>query len=474
MWHESVLGTIGDTPLVRLNRIADDLPCTVLAKVEFFAPGGSVKDRIGVAMVDAAEADGSLKPGGTIIEGTSGNTGAGIALAAISRGYRCIFTTTDKQSQEKIDVLRALGAEVIVCPTAVAPEDPRSYYSVARRLAEETPNAVYLNQYDNPANTAAHYDTTGPEIWGQTDGRVTHFIASAGTGGTISGCAHYLKERNPAIRVVGVDTFGSVYYKYFHTREFDESEIYPYVTEGVGEDILAGNMDFDCIDDFVRVTDRDAQLATRRLAREEGLFVGQSSGLAVHGAVDWLRMHRDELTGDDVVVVLLPDSGFRYLRKTYNDQWMADHGFLETRPDLTVRQVLSGRRTERGLIWAEASQTLGEAIAAMSSSGISQVPVMEAGEPVGSLLEGRILEVLVSTPEARDLPVREVMSEPMPVVPESMHLEKLSAHLEGGPGGVLVRRQDATYSIITKSDLIAALACGGREAGRTTTTKKGT
>lgn len=472
MWHDSILGTIGNTPIVRLNRVVEGLPYSVLAKVEFFSPGGSVKDRIGVAMIDAAERDGSLRPGGTIIEGTSGNTGAGIALVAISRGYRCIFTTTDKQSQEKIDVLRALGADVIVCPTAVGPEDPRSYYSVARRLAAETPNSVYLNQYDNTANTEAHYRTTGPEIWDQTDGRITHFIASAGTGGTISGCSSYLKERNPDIQVIGVDTYGSVYYKYFHTREFDEREIYPYVTEGVGEDILAGNMDFDSIDDFVRVSDRDAQIMTRRLAKEEGLFVGQSSGLTVHGAMEWLGAHADELAPEDVIVILLPDSGFRYLRKTYNDQWMRDHGFLESRPELTVGQVLSGRHGVRSLVAVEADRTLGEAVAAMTEAGISQVPVMSSGEPVGSLLEGRILQVLVSSPEARDLPVRDVMSDPMPVVPDSLQLDRLSAYLESEPGGVLVRRDDNEYCIITKSDLIAALAFGSREPVRSTTTGK--
>ena len=245
MWHNSILDTVGNTPLVRLNTLFSDFPCTVLAKVEFFNPGGSVKDRIGIAMIEAAERDGRLKPGGTIVEGTSGNTGAGLALAAITKGYKCIFTTTDKQSPEKADVLRALGAEVLICPTNVAPEDPRSYYSVSRRLAEETPNSVYLNQYDNPANAQAHYLTSGPEIWDQTEGKVTHYIASAGTGGTISGTAKYLKEKNPDVQVIGVDTFGSVYHKYFYTREFDHAEIYPYLTEGAGEDILAKNMDFD-------------------------------------------------------------------------------------------------------------------------------------------------------------------------------------------------------------------------------------
>ncbi|NNF03285.1 MAG: pyridoxal-phosphate dependent enzyme [Rhodothermales bacterium] len=460
MWHESIIDTIGGTPLVRLARIPASLPCTVLAKVEFFNPGASVKDRIGVAMIDRAEKSGDLKPGGTIVEGTSGNTGAGIALAAIARGYRCVFTTTDKQSPEKVNVLRALGAEVKVCPTNVEPDDPRSYYSMARRIAEETPNAVYLNQYDNPANEQAHYESTGPELWDQTDGRITHFVASAGTGGTISGVARYLKEHNSDIQVVGVDTYGSVYYKYFHTGEFDEAEIYPYVTEGAGEDILAGNMNFDLVDDYVRCTDKENMLMTRRLAREEGLFVGQSSGLALCGAMKWMTEHRDELTEDDVVVVLLPDSGFRYLSKTFNDDWMRDHGFLEARPSLTVRQLLGVRPSERPAVAVEPSATLGEAIDRMVELGISQVPVVDPsdGTIVGSLTESDILNRLVSDAAARNNPVADVMGEPMPVVQPDCAIEDLSAQLGRKPGAVLVAGPDHDYSIITKSDLIAALA----------------
>ncbi len=466
MWHDNILGTIGDTPLVRLNKVGADLPCALLAKVEFFSPGGSVKDRIGISMIEDAERKGQLRPGGTIIEGTSGNTGAGLALAAIARGYRCIFTTTDKQSQEKIDVLRALGAEVIVCPTAVAPDDPRSYYSVARRLSEEIPNAFYPNQYDHPANTEAHYRTTGPEVWEQTEGRISHFFSGAGTGGTISGIARYLKERKEAVKVVGVDPFGSVYYKYFHTREFDHAEIYPYLTEGVGEDILAKNMDFDLVDDFVRVTDREAMQMTRRLAREEGLFCGQSSGMAVAGMLQWLRARRDRLTADDVVVVLLPDSGFRYLSKTYNDNWMRNHGFLERQPDLTVAQVLSGRRRQPEVdpvLAVSPSDTLGAAIRRMSEHGISQMPVLEGEAVVGSLTETVILNRLIQQPDARDAEVREVMGEPFPIVPRTLHLEHLSAYLEQGAGAVLVEPDaGGTYQIITKSDLISALAAVGR------------
>ncbi|HYE58273.1 MAG TPA: pyridoxal-phosphate dependent enzyme [Rhodothermales bacterium] len=462
MWADNVLGTIGDTPLVRLNRVTEGLPCTVLAKVEFFNPGGSVKDRIGIAMVEAAERDGRLKPGGTLIECTSGNTGAGVALAAIVKGYRCIFTTTDKQSQEKLDVLRALGAEVMVCPTNVAPDDPRSYYSVARRLEQEIPGSVLLNQYDNPANAEAHVRTTGPELWTQTDGKITHYVAGGGTGGTISGTTKYLKEQNAEIKVIGVDPYGSVYYKYFHEGVFDDKEIYPYLIEGVGEDILAGNMDFSCVDDYVRVTDRDAMLMTRRLAREEGLFCGQSSGMAVSGAIQWLRAHRDELKPTDVVVVLLPDSGFRYLAKTYNDAWMKQHGFLEARPEITASSVLNARKRTARLVTARPETTLSEAIQAMAEHGISQVPVFEDTQPVGSLSESAILNRLIAQPDARDLPVREVMGEPFPVVPASLHLDHLTAYLEQGAGAVLVHEENG-YGILTRSDLISALAQAGRK-----------
>jgi len=470
MWHDSILDTIGDTPLVRLRRLGAGLPCTLLAKVEFFNPGGSVKDRIGVAMIEDAERRGLLKPGGTIIEGTSGNTGAGLALAAIVKGYKCIFATTDKQSQEKIDVLRALGAEVVVCPTAVAPDDPRSYYSVAKRLSQEVPNSFYPNQYDHPANTEAHYRTTGPELWAQTDGRITHFVCGAGTGGTISGTTKYLKERNAAVKTIGVDPYGSVYYKYFHSGGvFDENEIYPYLTEGVGEDILAGNMDFSLVDDYVRVTDKEAMQMTRRLAREEGLFCGQSSGMAVAGALQWLDAHRDALSEDDVVVVLLPDSGFRYLAKTYNDEWMRRHGFLEEQ-GLTVRDVLAARRrradtVERpdGVLVVAPEATLADAVAVMTEHGISQVPVFDAeGHNVGSLSERHVLSRLIEAPEARTRPVAEVMAPPLPIVEADIHVEGLSAYLDGEAGAVLVKGADNAYHIVTRSDLIAALAGAAR------------
>ncbi len=463
MWHENILGTIGETPLVRINRLAMGLPCTVLAKVEFFNPGGSVKDRIGVSLIDAAERDGLPRPGGTIIEVTRGNTRAGLALVAVARGYRCIFTTTDKQSQEKIDVLRALGAEVIVCPTHVAPDDPRSYYSVARRLSEEIPNAVYLNQYDNLANTEAHYQSTGPELWRQTDGRITHYFAGAGTGGTISGTGKYLKEQNAGIKVVGVDPFGSVYHKYFHESVFDDQEIYPYLIEGVGEDILAKNMDFSVIDDYVQITDKDAMLETRRLSRMEGLFVGQSSGMAMAGALQWLRAHRSELRAEEVVVVILPDSGFRYLSKTYNDSWMQNHGFIEAKPDLTVEQILSMRRKKADVVFVSPDESLQAAIERMNEYGISQMPVLEGENVVGSLTENGILNLLIENPTARKEAVRSVMGDPFPIVPVSLHLEHLSSFLEQGTGAVLVHLAgERPFEIITKSDLISALSTSGR------------
>ncbi len=324
-YEDNILGTIGNTPLVKMNRLTAELPCLVLAKYETFNPGNSVKDRMALQMVEDAEKDGGLKPGGTIIEGTSGNTGMGLALAAVIKGYKMICVINDKQSKEKIDILKAMGCEVHVCPSAVAPDDPRSYYSVAARLAKETPNSVHVNQYDNPSNTKAHFLSTGPEIWNQTDGKVTHFVVGVGTGGTISGVGKYLKSKNPDIKIWGVDTYGSVFKKYHETGIFDEKEIYPYVTEGIGEDILPANVNFDIIDGFTKVTDKDAAIYTRRLAREEGMFLGNSAGAAIKGVLQ-LKEH---FTKDDVVVVLFHDHGSRYVGKIFNDDWMREQGFLE-------------------------------------------------------------------------------------------------------------------------------------------------
>lgn len=323
-YAQTILETIGNTPLVKINRLAQEIPALVLAKYETFNPGNSVKDRMALKMIEDAEADGRLQPGGTIVEGTSGNTGMGLALAAIVKGYRLICVTTDKQSKEKCDILRAMGSEVIVCPTEVAPEDPRSYYSVSKRLAEEIPNSWYVNQYDNPSNSLAHYQSTGPEIWRQTAGKITHFVVGVGTGGTISGVGKYLKEQNPNIKVWGIDTYGSVFKKYHETGIFDENEIYPYVTEGIGEDILPKNVDFSIIDGFTKVSDQDAAVYTRLLAKEEGMFIGNSAGAAMKGVLQ-LQEH---FGPNDVVVVLFHDHGSRYIGKMYNDDWMKKMGYL--------------------------------------------------------------------------------------------------------------------------------------------------
>ncbi|GAA4313253.1 hypothetical protein GCM10023183_32780 [Nibribacter koreensis] len=326
MYLNNIIEAIGNTPLVKLNSVTDGVKATILAKVEYFNPGNSVKDRMALRMIEDAEKAGILKPGGTIIEGTSGNTGMGLALAAIAKGYKCIFTMSDKQSKEKMDILRAVGAEVLVCPTNVSPDHPDSYYSVAKRLNQEIPNSFYPNQYDNLSNTAAHYETSGPEIWKQTEGKITHFAAGVGTGGTICGISKYLKEQNPAIQAIGLDTYGSVFKKYKETGIFDENEIYAYATEGIGEDILPKNVDFSLIDTFIKVTDKDAALMTRRLAKEEGLFVGWSCGSAVYGAMEYAREH---LTENDTMVIVLPDHGTRYLAKIYNDDWMKAQGYLD-------------------------------------------------------------------------------------------------------------------------------------------------
>jgi cystathionine beta-synthase len=327
MYYNSIIETVGNTPLVKLNKVNGNSKGTVLTKVEYFNPGNSIKDRIAIKMIEDAEQKGLLKEGGTIIEGTSGNTGMGLALAAIAKGYSCVFTTTDKQSKSKVDILRAVGAEVIVCPTNVEPDDPKSYYSVAKRLSEEIPNSYYPNQYDNKSNLQAHYETTGPEIWEQTEGKITHYVAGMGTGGTISGVGKYLKEKNPDIKVIGIDSVGSVYKKYFETGEFDKNEIKPYLTEGIGEDIIPGTIEFEHVDAVIQVGDKEAALCTRDLAAKEGLFVGWSCGSAVAGAIDY--MNENPLSEDDMMVIVLPDSGTRYIAKIYNDEWMKEQGFIE-------------------------------------------------------------------------------------------------------------------------------------------------
>ncbi len=456
MIYNSIIETIGNTPLVKLNKIFKGIPGTVLAKVEYFNPGNSTKDRMALKMVEDAEAAGILKPGGTIIEGTSGNTGMGLALAAIAKGYRCIFTMADKQSQEKIDILRAVGAEVIVCPTNVAPDDPRSYYSVARKLNKEIPNSIYPNQYDNPSNAKAHYLATGPEIWKQTEGKITHYVATVGTGGSMCGTSKFLKEQNPNIISVGIDTYGSVFKKYKETGIFDENEIYPYLTEGFGEDILPKNVDFDVIDQFIKVTDKDGALMTRRLSREEGMFVGWSSGSAVHGALEYAREH---LKKDDVMVILLPDHGTRYLAKVYNDNWMKDHGFLETRIFAsTARDIIHSRNGKDSLCTVANNAKVSEAILLMNKEGIDQIPVTEGDQFVGSVSSSMLLEKILEDPQLQHKQIYEVMDKPMQFVAPDSTLDVLSSFLNKENKTVLVRDENQKVHIITRHDVLKAIS----------------
>lgn len=454
-YYNSIIETIGNTPLVKLQRVTKGIKGTVLAKVEYFNPGNSVKDRMAVRMVEDAEKAGLLRPGGTLIEGTSGNTGMGLALAAIAKGYKCIFTMADKQSQEKINILRAVGAEVVVCPTNVEPDDPRSYYSVAKRLNQEIPNSFYPNQYDNFSNTAAHYDTTGPEIWQQTEGRITHYACGVGTGGTMCGVAKYLKEHKPDVVSVGIDTYGSVFKKYKETGIFDENEIFPYLTEGIGEDILPQNVDFSVIDHFVKVTDKDAAIMTRRLAREEGLFVGWSCGSAVHGALEYAREH---LQDDDVMVIILPDHGTRYLNKVYNDTWMKDHGFLEARSFATARDIVRHKNGSDALFSVNARTLVGEAIQLLNQRGISQLPVLDDTlAVVGSLTDSTLLHKLIENPEIRHVAVAEVMDKPFKFVGLDNTIDVLSSLIDRENKALLVRDEQQQVHIITQSDLLMAM-----------------
>jgi cystathionine beta-synthase len=454
-YHNSIIETIGNTPLIKLNKIFKGIEGTVLVKVEYFNPGNSTKDRMAIKMVEDAEKAGILKPGGTIIEGTSGNTGMGLALAAVAKGYRCIFTMADKQSQEKINILKAVGAEVIVCPTNVAPEDPRSYYSIARKLNKEIPNSFYPNQYDNPSNAQAHYETTGPEIWKQTDGKITHYVATVGTGGSMCGTSKFLKEQNSNIVSVGVDTYGSVFKKYKETGIFDENEIYPYLTEGFGEDILPKNVNFDVIDLFIKVTDKDGALMTRRLAREEGLFVGWSSGSAVHGALEYARTN---LKKDDVMVILLPDHGTRYLAKVYNDQWMKDHGFLETKSlSIKAKDIIAVRNGSNNLVTVNPKARVSDVILLLNREGIDQIPVTENDQFVGSVSSSTLLEKMIEDPQLREKTVVEVMDKPMLFVAPDSTLDVLSSLLNRENKAVLIRDEEQKVHIITQHDLLRAM-----------------
>ncbi|MBS1581310.1 MAG: pyridoxal-phosphate dependent enzyme [Bacteroidetes bacterium] len=447
--HANILSTIGNTPMVRLNRITKDVAATVLAKVETFNPGNSIKDRMALKMVEDAEKDGRLKPGGTIIEGTSGNTGMGLAIAAIIKGYKCIFTTTDKQSKEKVDILRAFGAEVIVCPTNVDPEDPRSYYSVSSRLEKETPNSWKANQYDNPSNAQAHYETTGPEIWEQTGGKVDHLVVGVGTGGTISGTARFLKEKNPKLKVWGIDTYGSVFKKLKETGIFDKNEIYPYITEGIGEDFVPKNVDMDLIDHFEKVTDRDAAIFTRRIVKEEGIFVGNSAGSAIAG----LLQLKDHFKQGETVVVIFHDHGTRYVGKMFNDDWMRERGFLvEEKP--TAGDLLKGR--DLPLLSVEAEEPVLVAIDKMRRHNIDQLPVMEKGVPVGTITDARLFDAILEDAEVRHQKARVVMGPALPVMAPDAHLEEIAKKLGNGSPAVLVELKQG-FGIITKQDIIGKL-----------------
>jgi cystathionine beta-synthase len=451
-YFENILGTIGHTPMVKLNAIVKDVPALVLAKVETFNPGNSIKDRMALKMIEDAEKSGLLKLGGTIIEGTSGNTGMGLAIAAIIKGYKCIFTTTDKQSKEKVDALKAFGADVIVCPTDVDPEDPRSYYSVSSRLEKEIPGAWKPNQYDNPSNAQAHYETTGPEIWEQTEGKITHLLVGVGTGGTLCGTAKFLKEKNPAIKVWGIDTYGSVFKKYHETGVFDKNEIYPYVTEGIGEDFLPQNVDFSLIDHFEKVTDKDATIYTRELTRKEGIWAGNSAGAALAG----LLQMKDKLTKDDVVVVIFHDHGSRYLGKMFNDDWMRMKGYF--RQEGQTAKDLVDMNASHELLTIEADKTLGEAVHIMSERDISQMPVTLGGRIVGSLNESQVFRLITGKPELKQTHVKDVMEAAFPFADISTPIGDLSHMITAENPAVLVRdfKTDKTF-IITRHDILKAL-----------------
>jgi cystathionine beta-synthase len=451
MWYNNILETVGNTPMVKLNKVTKDIPATVLAKIETTNPGNSIKDRMALKMIEDAEKSGKLKPGGTIIEGTSGNTGMGLAIAAVIKGYKCIFTSTDKQSKEKFDALRAFGAEVIVCPTNVEPEDPRSYYSVSSRLEREVPNSWKPNQYDNLSNSVAHYEQTGPEIWQQTEGKITHLVAGVGTGGTISGTAKYLKEKNPAIQVLGIDTYGSVFKKYKETGIMDKNEIYPYITEGIGEDFLPQNVDFNLIDHFEKVTDKDAALMTREIARKEGIFAGNSTGSAVAGV---LQM-KDRFKSGDVVVIIFPDHGSRYMGKMYNDDWLRDRGFLKDER-LTARHIIQKKENTQ-IVTIDCEKTVLEAINTIKSLNISQIPVTQKGMVIGKITESDILNSLIENPSIKSQPIKNITTSPFPFVDLNTSIDRISAMINKDNIAVLVE-DEGQIEIITQYDIINAIS----------------
>ncbi|MRX40920.1 pyridoxal-phosphate dependent enzyme [Flavobacterium sp. LC2016-23] len=450
-FSKNILETIGNTPLVKLNKIVAEIDALVLAKVETFNPGNSVKDRMAVKMIEDAEADGRLQPGGTIIEGTSGNTGMGLALVAIIKGYKLICVISDKQSKEKMDILRAVGAKVVVCPTDVEPTDPRSYYSVSKRLALETPNSWYVNQYDNMSNSLAHYEQTGPEIWKQTDGKITHFVVGVGTGGTISGVGRYLKEKNPNIKIWGIDTYGSVFKKYHETGIFDENEIYSYITEGIGEDILPKNVDFSLIDGFTKVTDKDAAVYTRKIALEEAIFVGNSAGACIKG----LLQLKEHFKPEDVVVVLFHDSGSRYVGKMFNDDWMRERGFLEE--NVTKAEDVIKDHIDKELIVVRTEELVSHAIERMRKYKISQIPVVDINGFVGSVDETDLFRSYVADKNVAEKPIKEVMGKPFPIVKMGTPIEEVSKLFTKENDAVLIELENGNHHIITKYDIIGSI-----------------
>ena len=450
----NILETIGNTPLIKLNKITRNLPCTVAAKVDYFNPGNSIKDRMAVKMIEVAEKEGKLKPGGTIIECTSGNTGMGLALAACVKGYKCIFTTTDKQSKEKVDILKAVGAEVIVCPTNVEPDDPRSYYSVARRLAKEIPNSFHCNQYDNLANRLAHYETTGPEIWKQTEGKITHLVCTAGTGGTVTGTAMYLKEKNPAIQVWAIDVYGSLLTKYFRTGEVDMNEVHPYISEGFGEDFVPDNYNMSVIDHFEQVTDKDGAIMARRLAKDEGIFCGYSAGSCIQGLLQIAGNEKFALKKDDLVVCIFHDHGSRYVAKIYNDQWMMERGFMDVK---TFKDIVSGRAAKQKLVTIEPGHTVAEAVDMMRKYDIEHIPVINGNGLVGAISESGLFQKVFSDPDIKNAKIEAVMEPAFPVVDYNTPIEKLRTLINKDNGAVLSKDEAGNYHIVTKYDVIQAL-----------------
>jgi len=451
----NILEAIGHTPLVRLNRINQGLKPQIYTKCDYISPGGSMKDRIGLTMIDEAERQGLLKPGGTIIEGTSGNTGMGIALVAAVRGYKMVFTINDKQSKEKIDLLKALGAEVIVCPTAVEPEDPRSYYSIAKKLAAEIPNSYYPNQYANAMNPEAHYRTTGPEIWEDSEGKITHFVCGIGTGGTVSGVGKYLKEKNPNVKVIGVDPIGSVYYDFVKRGEVIKAKTY--VVEGIGEDFFPTTMNLKIMDDVIQVNDEECFVVARRLVKQEGIFTGGSGGGCVSAT---LRLAKD-LGPRDFVVAFLPDTGMRYLSKVYNDGWMRERGYVDAEVALTAADVVAAKhksRKARELVIVRPYQTVFHALKTMQEQDISQIPVFEESTLIGAVYEDQILNLALQGKDLRKLVVCEVMAKPLPVVPKNAPVERVTHILSHENPAVFVDMGDSRYEILTKYDLMGTIA----------------